>query len=357
MCRSELHDLITALPKVEQHLHIEGTLEPSLLFSLAAKNGVALPEDPAYESAQTLLARYQRFTSLDDFLHYYYLGMSVLVNASDFEELAFAYFVKASGQKVRHAEAFFDPQAHTARGVAYDVVMKGLVAAKTRAERELGITVDYIVCILRHLPLAESHALVDTVLEAGDLENGTLTGFGMVSSEKNFPPEMFRDIYARVAATGTHLTSHAGEEAGPEFIVQALEHLKVERIDHGLAAGQDDALLRRLAADKTLLTFCPMSNVVLCNLPTLADAPVRKFLDAGVRFSINSDDPAYFGGYIQDVYCRVQETFNLTPADWEWILRGAVEASWCSNERKTTILTELTQVLGTFTPGAATAAA
>lgn len=353
MCKSPLHSLLTAIPKVEHHLHIEGTLEPSLLFSLARRNAIALPSDPAYASVDSLLGRYAHFTSLDDFLHYYYLGMSVLVRPADFEELAWAYLVRASGEKVRHAEIFFDPQAHTARGVAYSVVVEGLAAAKRRAERELGITVEYIVCILRHLPVPESHALVDTVLESGHLVDGTLRGFGMVSSEKPFPPELFTDVYARVAETGTNLTAHAGEEAGPEFITASLEKLRVTRIDHGLAAAQDPALLRRLAADKTLLTFCPWSNVVLCNLPKLEDAPVREFLDAGVRFSINSDDPAYFGGYIQSVYCRVQEAFALTAKEWEGIVRGSVEGSWCSDERKAEIIKELDQTMEDFTKGAA----
>lgn len=345
MCNSQFHSFLKALPKVEQHLHIEGTLEPELLFSLAEKNGIKLPEDPVYESADKLRERYGRFTCLDDFLHYYYLGMSVLITENDFETLAYQYFQRAASEKVRHAEIFFDPQAHTARGVSYDTVVAGLTAAKHRAQKELGITVELIVCILRHLPVPESHALVDTLLDRGHFNDGTLTGFGMVSSEKAFPPELFTEVYARVAKTGTHLTTHAGEEAPPSFITASLEHLKVSRIDHGLAAAQDPELLKRLAANRTLLTFCPWSNVALCNLPELADAPVRKFLDAGVLFSVNSDDPAYFGAYVQEVYCRVQDTFSLSVKDWAWIVRGAVEESWCSDERKQEIIKELEQVL------------
>lgn len=345
MCKSHLHNFISALPKVEQHLHIEGTLEPELLFSLAAKNSITLPADPVYASPAALLARYADFSCLDDFLHYYYLGMSVLITQDDFEALAWAYFVKAAAASVRHAEVFFDPQAHTARGVSYDTVVAGLVAAKRRAESELGITVEYIVCILRHLPVPESDALVDTVLDRGHWTDGTLRGFGMVSSEKNFPPELFSDIFARVGKTGTKLTSHAGEEAGPDFIKSSLSLLGVSRIDHGLAAAEDPELMRKLAADKTLLTFCPWSNVALKNIASLAAAPVRTFLDAGVRFSINSDDPAYFGGYIDEVYCRVQETFGLTVEEWETIVRNGVEGSWCSEERKGVILRELEVVV------------
>ncbi|KAK2596724.1 adenine deaminase [Conoideocrella luteorostrata] len=351
MCQSKLHELLTALPKVEQHLHIEGTLEPSLLFSLAAKNNISLPSndvDPVYQTTQTLLARYQRFTSLDDFLHYYYLGMSVLITADDFETLAWQYFTKAAGQNVRHAEVFFDPQAHISRGVPYDVVVEGLLAAKKRARDELALTVEYIVCILRHLPLPDSEALVDTVLSRGHFADGTLAGFGMVSSEKDFPPHLFREIYARVGATGTRLTSHVGEEVGPEFVREALAQLNVERVDHGLASARDADLLKQLAASETLLTFCPWSNVVLCNLPRLEDAPVRVFLDARVRFSLNSDDPAYFGAYIQDVFCKVQDTFDLSVADWEWIVGGAIEASWCGQDRKLALRTELDAVLASF---------
>ncbi|KAF4977568.1 hypothetical protein FZEAL_5939 [Fusarium zealandicum] len=348
MCKSPLHDFLIALPKVEQHLHIEGTLEPELLFSLASKNGITLPDDPAYVSPETLRERYGCFTCLDDFLHYYYLGMSVLISEHDFETLAWSYFCKAAGENVRHAEIFFDPQAHTARGVSYDTVIAGLTAAKHRAQKELGITVEIIVCILRHLPVPESHALVDTLLDRGHFTDGTLAGFGMVSSEKAYPPELFTDVFARVASTGTHLTTHAGEEAPSSFITASLKHLGVTRIDHGLAAAQDPDLLVSLAANRTLLTFCPWSNVALCNLPSLADAPVRAFLDARVRFSVNSDDPAYFGAYVQEVYCRVQDTFGLSVEDWAWIVRGAVEESWCAEERKTEILKELNQVVGEF---------
>jgi adenosine deaminase len=352
MCQTELHDFVAALPKVEQHLHIEGTLEPEMLFALAAKNGVALPSTPDYASPQALRARYARFASLDDFLGFYYRGMSALVEAADFEALAWAYLERAAsaGNRVRHAEIFFDPQAHTARGVAYDTVVAGLSAAKRRAEAELGLSVEYVVCILRHLPVAESHALVDVLLDRGHLADGTLAGFGMVSSERDFPPSLFTDVFARVAAAAPRagLTSHAGEEAPAHYIADAIRCLGVTRIDHGLAAAQDPALLASLAANKTLLTFCPWSNVALRNLARLDDAPVRTFLDARVRFSINSDDPAYFGAYIQDVYCRVHETFDLSVADWEWIVRGSIEGSWCSPERKATLVAELETVLASF---------
>jgi adenosine deaminase len=355
MCNSPLHNLLISLPKVEQHLHIEGTLEPELLFTLAAKNNITLPspaQDAAYSSPEALRTRYADWSCLDDFLGYYYRGMSVLISAEDFEMLTWRYLVSADAQNVRHAEIFFDPQAHTARGVSYDTVVAGLTAAKRRAEKELpNMSVEFIVCILRHLPVPESHALVDTVLASGNLADGTLRGFGMVSSERAFPPELFREVYARVGAamgTNAYLTAHAGEEAGHEYVTGALDALKVSRIDHGRAAGDDAALMKRLADSQTLLTLCPWSNVVLKNQASLADAPVRRFLDAGVPFSLNSDDPAYFGKTIQEVYCAVQETFGLTLAEWKGICEAGVKGSWCGEERKGVMLKEIEQVVATF---------
>ncbi|KAK3186615.1 adenine deaminase [Lecanicillium sp. MT-2017a] len=355
MCNSPLHKLLTSLPKVEQHLHIEGTLEPELLFALAAKNGIDLPspaEDPAYASPETLLKRYADWSCLDDFLAYYYRGMSVLITAADFEMLAWRYLVAADAQRVRHAEIFFDPQAHTARGVSYDTVVAGLDAAKRRAAQELpGMSVEFIVCILRHLPVPESHALVDTVLASGHLADGTLRGFGMVSSEKAFPPELFTDVYARVGAamgTNAYLTAHAGEEAGPHYVTGALDALKVSRIDHGRAAGDSTEVMKRLAETQTLLTLCPWSNVALKNQDSMAASPVRKFLDAGVPFSLNSDDPAYFGMTIQEVYCAVQETFALSVDEWKRVCENGVKGSWCGEERKQAMLKEIGEVVASF---------
>lgn len=353
MCKSALHDFLVALPKVEQHLHIEGTLEPSLLFQLAAKNNISLPDDPAYASEEALLARYAQWSCLDDFLGYYYAGTAVLTTAEDFETLAWSYLTKAASQRICHAEIFFDPQAHTVRGVSYDTVVSGLLAAKRRADIELpNLTVEYIVCILRHLPVAESQSLVNTVIGKGHLTDGTLRGLGMVSSEKAFPPSLFADIYSSVGAamdTNQYLTAHAGEETGPEAIHQALDLLKVNRIDHGRAAGQDATLMKLLAEKQILLTLCPWSNVVLRNQESIEDAPIRAFLNAGVRFSINTDDPAYFGGiYLQELYCAVQKAFDLSVSDWKWIVEGSIDGSWCSEERKQVMRSELNGVLTEF---------
>ncbi|KAF2969749.1 hypothetical protein GQX73_g3807 [Xylaria multiplex] len=348
MCKSSLHDFLVAVPKVENHLHVEGTLEPAMLFAFAARNHVELPKEPEWANVESLKARYSKFTCLDDFLRYIYLGASVLVKAADFEELAWAYFVKAASMRVRHVEVSFDPQMHTVRGVSYDVIVEGLMAAKRRAVKQLGMTIEYIACIHRHLPLADSTALVDVILERRHLTDGTICGVGLVSSEKPFPPVMFADLFKRVAPTGTKLTAHVGEEVGPEAVREALQCLNVSRVDHGLTAAQDPKLLEELARSRTLLTLCPWSNVALGILPELSQSPVRRFLDAGVRFSINSDDPAYDGAYLQDVYCRVQDTFNLTLEEWDWIVRGGIEGSWVGEERMKELLSEYNVVFEQF---------
>jgi adenosine deaminase len=349
MCKSRIHGLLQSLPKVEHHVHIEGTLEPDLLFSLAAKNNVPLPSNPAYISSEALLARYARFKDLADFLGVYTLHMSVLVTSHDFETLAWRYFERVAAQRVRHAEVFFDPQAHAARGVSYDTVIAGLLAAKRRAEQYLDLSVEYIICILGDFPHAEAHALVDSITERQHLVNGTLAGFGMVSSEKDDLPGQFADVFARVATSAPgKLTVHAGEEAGPEYIRSCLMHLGVSRIDHGRTAAQDPSLLQDLAARRILLTLCPVSNVALRAVPAVTDCPIRALLDAGVPLSLNSDDPAYFGAYIQDVYCAVQEAFDLSVEEWQHIITNGVLGSWCSEERKETILRELTTALQSF---------
>lgn len=353
MCKSPLHGFLTATPKVENHLHIEGTLEPSLLFTLAAKNHISLPQDPSWASPAALKARYEQFTCLDDFLHYLYTGATVLVTASDFEDLAWAYFLKAASMNIRHVEVSFDPQMHTVRGVSYDDIISGLAAAKQRAMTELSpaLSVEYIACIQRHLPLGDSHALIDTILDRGHLVNGTLCGAGLVSSEKSFPPEQFTGLFDRVAPSGTNLTAHVGEEGGPEAVRAALQYLNVHRIDHGVAAALDAELLADLARRRVLLTLCPWSNVALKVVPSLAEAPVRAFLGAGVRFSLNSDDPAFNGAYLQDVYCRVQETFGLTLSEWEWIIRGGIEGSWLPAARKDELLREFQQTVDLYKDG------
>lgn len=348
MCKTRLHPFLAALPKCEHHIHIEGSLEPSLLFSLAKQNNITLPEDDAaFASADALLDRYKRFTSLDDFLQYYYIGMSVLITAADFEALAWEYFQKAANNGVHHAEVFFDPQAHVVRGVAYLTIMNGFAAARERAQRELGISTLLICCFLRHLPVPESLALFDHADVQKSYEDGSVVGIGMDSSELPFPPKLFRELFLKGEEKNLRLTSHAGEEGPVGYIEEALDVLGVHRIDHGLRLADDPVLMKRVADNNILLSLCPLSNVLLKCVDHISEVPVRKYLDAGVKFSINSDDPAYFGGnYILDNYCAVHEEFGLSVAEWERICRAGIEGSWCSQSRKNEMLDVLQKLIG-----------
>ncbi|KAK0784290.1 adenine deaminase [Friedmanniomyces endolithicus] len=336
MCKSPLHPLLQRLPKCEHHLHLEGALTPQVLFSLAAKNHIELPEDdPAFASPESLVERYREFESLDDFLHYYYIGMSVLLDAGDFETLAWDYFTHAAADGVAHCEVFFDPQAHMERSVSYDIVLAGFQKARERAESELGITSELIACFLRHLPPAHATATLEHDAVQASFAAGHVIGIGLDSSEKPFPPELFQDVYRKAGALGLKMTAHAGEEGPAAYVKTALDTLRVQRIDHGVRVIEDEALLQRIAADKILLSICPISNVFLKGVASVADLPIRQFLDAGVRFSINSDDPAYFGNnYILANYCAVQEAFELSAAEWVAICEGSIDGSWCGQERK-----------------------
>lgn len=341
MCKSPLHQFLHELPKCEHHLHIEGSLSPALLFTLAHTNNVPLPDaafDPSFASPAALEARYERFTSLNDFLHYYYIGMSVLITASDFESLAYEYFTRAHNEGVHHAEIFFDPQAHTHRGIAYATVVEGLTAARVRAERDFGLSSKLILCFLRHMSETDAEVAYQDAAALGHFSDGTVAGVGLDSSEVGFPPEIFREVYASAKAAGIRRTAHAGEEGDTSYISRALDICDVQRIDHGIRLVEDEALLQRVAKNKTLLTVCPLSNVRLRCVTQVAEVPIRKFLDAGIRFSINSDDPAYFGGYILDNYCAVQDAFNLTLDEWKYIADGAIEGSWCDEDRKAVLL-------------------
>ncbi|CZR56933.1 probable adenosine deaminase [Phialocephala subalpina] len=296
---------------------------------------------PLLHLPQTLEQRYENFTSLNDFLHYYFIGMSVLLHSSDFESLAYEYFTRAHNDGVHHAEIFFDPQAHTSRGVAYGTVVEGLVAAQKKAEKEFGLSSKLILCFLRHLPASEAGETYKEAEALGHFSDGTVAGIGLDSSEVGFPPEIFREVYTSAGKAGIRRTAHAGEEGDSTYISRALDLCNTERIDHGIRLVDDEELLKRVAKDKTLVTMCPLSNVRLRCVTKVADLPIRKFLDEGVRFSINSDDPAYFGGYILDNYCAVQESFNLSLVDWKFIAVAAIEGSWCDAERKSALLAKL----------------
>lgn len=343
-----MHGFLAALPKCEHHMHLEGSLSPELLFALSARNQIALPSpdaDPAFASVETLYARYANFTSLDDFLHYYYIGFTVLLHEADFEALAYAYFTKAHADGVRHAEVFFDPQVHMARGIPYETLAAGFTKARRRAEAEFGLTSLLIPCLLRHLPVPDSLACIETIRATGHFQDGTLAGLGLCSTEKDMPPSLWKDAFALAQAEGVRLTAHAGEEGPAAFITEALDTLAVERIDHGVNARNDEVLMKRLAKDKVLLSVCPLSNVVLRVVTQVSETPIRTFLDKGVPFSINSDDPAYFGGYILDNYCAVQEAFGLSVEEWRTIARNSIEGSWCGEERKKEVLGEIEKVV------------
>ena len=349
MCHSPLHPFLVALPKCEHHTHLEGCLSPQLLFTLATRNHVNLPsvtDDPSFTSPEALLDRYTRFTSLDDFLHYYFIGMSALIHAQDFEELAFEYFQRAKADGVRHAEVFFDPQAHTGRGVPYETVREGFTRACQKAEEQLGISTKLILCFLRHLPVQESQKMLEQAKH--DLLSGVLDGIGLDSTEKGNPPSAWREVYAEAKSSGIKRTAHAGEEGPVEYIRQALYDLDVERIDHGIRLADDKELMREVASRGLLVTLCPLSNVRLQCVNNVEEMPIRQFLDADVAFSINSDDPAYFGGYIQDNYCAVQEAFNLSIEEWTSIAKAAIQGSWCKDDRKSTIVQELNSVVSIY---------
>jgi len=354
MCLSPLHPLLLRLPKCEHHIHIEGSLTPSLLFSLSAKNSIPLPsvsEDPAFASPEALNERYARFSSLDDFLAYYYAGMRVLVTARDFSELAYEYLAgQARDANLRHAEVFFDPQAHLERGVDIETVVWGLLDGKRRAEEEVAksggkrLTVLFIPCLLRHLSVDDSAACFELMRGKGYFADGSLAGLGLCSSEVARPPGNWAGIFADARREGIRRTAHAGEEGPPEYVVGALDVLGVERIDHGVRAVEDEGVMERLSREGVLLTVCPMSNVRLKGAERIEHVPIREFLDRGVRFSINSDDPAYFEHWLQDNYCAVQEAFGLGREEWKTIARNSVEGSWCGEERKREILEEIEEV-------------
>lgn len=349
MCKDSLHDFLVSLPKCEQHLHLEGTLEPPLLIKLASQNGVSLPssqEDAAFTSAETLLERYQAFTSLDDFLHYYFIGMTVLVKATDFEALAWEYFVRAKKDNVAHAEVFFDPQAHTERGIEYATVFQGYQTACKRATAELGISTELIVCFLRHLPLSSAELTYNSALN--DLRSGAIAGIGLSSTEKGNPPKLFQSVYSSAEHLGIRRTAHAGEEADVSYMRGAFEDLHVQRVDHGIKLPEDPVLMAEFARQKILVTMCPVSNVKLRCVESVSDLPIKSYLDQGVQFSINSDDPAYFGAYIQANYCAVQEAFKLTTEDWRKIVSAAISCSWCSEFRKQELQAGLQLVMESF---------
>ncbi len=300
-----LPDLLRAMPKTELHMHIEGSLEPELIFQLAQRNQVQLP----YSSVDVLRAAYA-FTDLQSFLDIYYAGASVLLTEPDFYDMAWAYFLKAQADNVVHAELFFDPQTHTARHVPMDTVINGLHRACVDAQTKLGISASLILCFLRHL--SEEEAL--QTLEEAKPYLDKIIGVGLDSSERGHPPEKFERVFAQARALGLRVVAHAGEEGPPAYIWGALDVLKAERIDHGVQAIHDPTLMKRLAQERIPLTVCPLSNQKLCVFSNLADHNLGAMLDQGLCVMLNSDDPAYFGGYLNDNFVQTFAALPLTAA-------------------------------------------
>ena len=321
----QLPDFLRGLPKAELHIHIEGSLEPELIFALARRNGVALP----YESVEALRAAYA-FTDLQSFLDIYYAGASVLLAEADFFDMAWAYFLRAKADNVIHAELFFDPQTHTARGVAFETVINGLRRACDQAQAELGIGAELILCFLRHLSEAEAFE----TLEQAKPHLGKFIGVGLDSSELGHPPEKFARVFAEARALGLRVVAHAGEEGPADYIWSALDVLKAERIDHGVQAVNDARLMQRLAAERIPLTVCPLSNVKLCVFKTMAHHNLRQLLDAGLLATINSDDPAYFGGYMNQNFLDTFAALDLDATHAVTLARNSFEASFASAAQK-----------------------
>lgn len=332
-----MHDLIRRLPKCELHIHIEGSLEPELMWELAARNGVELP----FDSVEHARASYE-FDDLQSFLDIYYRGAGVLRTERDFHDMTAAYLGRAHADNVRHAEIFFDPQTHTERGVPLEAVVEGIAAALADAERDLGMSTGLILCFLRHLPAEQALATFEQARPYLD----RLVAVGLDSSERDHPPRAFREVFDRARAEGLLTVAHAGEEGPPEYIREALDLLGVSRIDHGVRCLEDERLVERLAAERVPLTVCPLSNVKLRVFPTMADHNLRQLLERGLAVTINSDDPAYFGGYVTDNYLAAADALGLDQAEVVGLARNAVEASFTTDAAKRALLAEIDTVAG-----------
>ncbi|MCU0270828.1 MAG: adenosine deaminase [Acidimicrobiales bacterium] len=323
---------VRGLPKAELHVHIEGTLEPELMFELAARNAVSVP----FADVEEVRAAY-RFDDLQSFLDIYYRGASVLVTERDFTDLMLAYLERAAADGVRHAEVFFDPQTHTERGIDIGTVIEGLAAGRAEGQRRWGITTGLILCFLRHL---SGGAAVETLRDA--LAHGQhLLGVGLDSAEVGNPPERFAEAFDLARVEGLHVVAHAGEEGPPAYVTGALDALGVERIDHGVRAEEDPVLLDRLVRDQVPLTVCPLSNRCLQVFPDLRDHNLGRLLARGVKVTVNSDDPAYFGGYVVDNYLAVADALGLSRHDLTRLARNSLEAAFLDDDRRTALLTEL----------------
>jgi len=318
-------EFIRGLPKAELHVHIEGTLEPELAFQLAAKHGVRLP----YATVDDLRRAYQ-FSDLQSFLDIYYAGAGVLRDEEDFYFLTQAYLGKAHAEGVVHVEIFFDPQTHTARGVAFDTVLAGMRRALLEAEQQRGTTFRLIPCILRHLSEADAMSMLQEVLP----HRHEIAAIGLDSSETGHPPTKFREVFAQARQAGLPGVAHAGEEGPPAYIYEALDVLEVRRIDHGVRCEEDEKLMERLARERVPLTMCPLSNVKLRVFDRLESHNMRRLLERGLCVTVNSDDPAYFGGYLLENYLAAQQALALSREQLVLLARNSIEASFLEPARK-----------------------
>jgi len=325
-----------ALPKAELHVHIEGTFEPAQIFEFAERNNVTLnyPNVAALEDAY-------KFTDLQSFLNVYYAAMAALISERDFEELTLSYLRRAKAQGVKHAEIFFDPQAHLDRGLSFDTVINGMWAALRRSEGDFGITTALIMCFLRDK--SENSAM--QTLELALPHRERIIGVGLDSAELGNPPSKFKGVFDRARAEGFLTVAHAGEEGPPDYVWEALELLKVSRVDHGVRSMEDPKLVQHLAATQIPLTVCPLSNVRLRVVDRMQDHPLKRMVDAGLRVTVNSDDPAYFGGYVADNYAAVFEPLKLTDNDVILFARNSFEASFIADEAKRKFIASLDEAL------------
>jgi adenosine deaminase len=329
---TDLFAFIEKIPKAELHMHIEGSLEPELMFDLAKRNNV----DLKYKSLQEVRDAYQ-FSNLQDFLDIYYQGMAVLMTEQDFYDLTFAYLTKIHSQNVIHTEIFFDPQGHTSRGIAFDTVLNGICRALDDGQKKYGISSHLIMCFLRHLTEDEALTTLQQALPFKD----RIIAVGLDSSELGHPPEKFKHVFAKAKAEGFLAVAHAGEEGPPEYVWQALNELHIDRLDHGNRALEDEALTSSLVETQMALTVCPLSNLKLAGVSDMRQHPIKRMLELGIKATVNSDDPAYFGGYVNENYKVLAENLELTKQDILTLARNGFEASFASQVEKQSMLRKL----------------
>ena len=336
----DLEQFIRTIPKAELHLHIEGTLEPELMFALAERNGVELP----FTSVEEIRAAYQ-FTDLQSFLDIYYAGARVLISEQDFHDMTWAYLQRAHADNVRHTENFFDPQTHPDRDIPFDTAINGIERALERAKDELKMSSRLIMCFLRHLSEEAAMATLEQAMPHRD----KLIAVGLDSSEKGNPPSKFQRVFERARQQGLLTVAHAGEEGPPSYIHEALDLLAVSRIDHGVRCLEDDALVGRLVREAMPLTVCPLSNIKLCVFDTMAEHNFLQLLERGLKVNVNSDDPSYFGGYVAENYLAVHRALGLTKEQVILLARNSFEASFLSDEDKAALLAEVDAFAGSAT--------